>query len=191
MRTIKGPEIQTASGRGFNVFDPSRDDIHIHDIARALSNQCRFGGHVRQFYSVAQHSVLASEVVRAHVPDVDEASYRDLCKTMLMHDAAEAYVVDIPRPIKHRLSVEYLEIEDRVMRALADRFGFDWPLPIVGKEIDNRLLFTEKRDLLAPANWSWSVEPEPFPNKIVPLTPVQSFDVFMRRFTMLFGEGYV
>jgi hypothetical protein len=58
-----GPYLQTVSGRWVNPFDPDPDQLDIGDIARALANQCRFGGHCRAFYSVAQHSVIVSEIV--------------------------------------------------------------------------------------------------------------------------------
>jgi hypothetical protein len=77
-----GPYLQTVSGRWLNPFDPDPDQIDIGDIARALSNQCRFGGHCRAFYSVAQHSVLVSVLVEQRGGDVEDVF------AALMHDAA-------------------------------------------------------------------------------------------------------
>src|SRR5881392_3435793 len=68
-----GPYLQTVSGRFVNPFDPDPEQLDIGDIARALANVCRFGGHCRSFYSVAQHSVIVSELVEERGGDVEDA----------------------------------------------------------------------------------------------------------------------
>lgn len=90
--------METASGREVNLLDPQPSSIYLGDIAHALSNQCRFNGHVRRFYSVAEHSVLVSRLIEHHFPhDVQ------LQLAGLMHDAAEAYIGDMISPVKFAL----------------------------------------------------------------------------------------
>lgn len=91
-------------------LDPSKIGIHV--IASALSKQCRFAGATRRFYSVAEHSVLVAERLTSY----------DARLLGLFHDAAEAYIGDIIRPLRSQISG--LEaVEDRVWKAIAERFG--------------------------------------------------------------------
>jgi len=128
--------IRTFIGLYMNVFDPTPEMICIEDIAHALSNQCRFGGHLPQFYSVAQHSVLCSQNV----------SYEYRLQALL-HDAAEAYLLDMPRPIKQGLS-NYKEIENNLMVVIAAKFGFIYPLENQVKQIDEEMLQFEWEHLM-------------------------------------------
>lgn len=98
-----GPYLQTVSGRWVNPFDPDAQ-LDAGDIARALANQCRFGGHSRVFYSVAQHCVIVSRVVEERGGDVEDVF------AALMHDAGEAYLGDMPHPLNAR---RYAELEAR------------------------------------------------------------------------------
>lgn len=124
------------SGSWFDLLNPTPAMVHVEDIAFGLSNVTRFAGQVRG-YSVAQHSVLCSR-----------AAPSGLRFRMLMHDAAEAYVHDISRPCK-RLLIGYLELEHRVLDAIHDAYGIErGPMSPVEKEVDNRMLRTEARDLL-------------------------------------------
>lgn len=124
--------IRTVSGIYMNVFDPTPEMICIEDIAHSLSMQCRFGGHLPRFYSVAQHSLYCSYLVD------DEK----LKLAALLHDASEAYLLDIPKPIKGGLS-NYKEIEDNLMRLIADKFGFEYPLHPDIKRADEQMLEAE------------------------------------------------
>lgn len=128
--------IRTFTGIYMNVFEPTLDMIFIDDIAHALSNQCRFGGHLPKFYSVAQHSILCSSLVS------DEYKL-----AALLHDASEAYLLDIPSPIKQGLS-NYKEIEDKLMTLIAKKFGFKYPLELPVKEIDKKILNLEWEQLM-------------------------------------------
>lgn len=128
--------IRTFSGIYMNVFEPTLDMIFIDDIAHALSNQCRFGGHLPQFYSVAQHSILCSTLVS-----------NEYKLAALLHDASEAYLLDIPSPIKQGLS-NYKEIEDKLMTLIAKKFGFKYPLESQVKEIDKKILALEWEQLM-------------------------------------------
>ncbi len=128
--------IRTFTGKYFNPCNPEIDLICIEDIAHALSMQTRFGGHLPVFYSVAQHCVLAAREVS------DE--YR---LTTLLHDASEAYLIDVPRPVKEQLS-NYKEIEHRLMKIIAAKFSIAWPLPEWVKIADEYMLRYEWQSLM-------------------------------------------
>lgn len=132
----KSMYIQTFTGRQVDPFAIKAGDIDIRDIAHSLSNLCRFGGHVKSFYSVAQHSV---RVALAAPPE--------FALEGLLHDAAEAYLVDIPSPIKARLQ-EYREIEKSVQLAIAVRFDILGRLPDEIHALDKRALVTESAELM-------------------------------------------
>jgi hypothetical protein len=144
-----GPYLQTVSGRRVNPFDPDPDQIDIGDIGRALANQCRFGGHCRVFYSVAQHSVIVSEIVERRGGDVEDVF------AALMHDASEAYLGDMPHPVKHRspLGAAFRAAEEHLERALRDRFAIRADVPEI-KRADRALLATERRAFSAES-WHW------------------------------------
>lgn len=108
--------IRTFTGKYINPCKPDPDLIYIEDIAHALSMQPRFGGHLPVFYSVAQHCV---EVMRSVSGEIRMGA--------LLHDASEAYLIDVPRPVKEQL-LNYREIECTLMEVIADKFGFQWPL---------------------------------------------------------------
>ena len=114
-----GPYLQTVSGRWVNPFDPDPEQLDAGDIARALANQCRFGGHSRAFYSVAQHSVIVSRLVEERGGDAEDVF------AALMHDASEAYLGDMPHPLKHRspLGAAFKAAEEHLERAIRDRFA--------------------------------------------------------------------
>ena len=150
----KGNWIQTYTGRQFWPLDPRADEIDIIDIAHALSMQCRYAGHCIKFYSVAEHSVLVS---RSLPPE--------LRLWGLLHDASEAYLVDVPRPIKPYLR-GYAEMEDRVMEEVAERYNLDHPhrgyIPTLVKRADARILVDEREQNMTPSYNIWysdSLEP--------------------------------
>ncbi len=153
--------VQTFTGRQFWPMDPHEDDIDIQDIAHALSMMCRFNGHCRDFYSVAQHSVHVAEVVA-------ERGYRKDTLTALLHDAAEAYFGDITRPVKHGIGGEIARIEGKLEMAIANKFGLHYPFPPIVKEIDDILLVTEKRDVMTQSQRKWNLRAEPLEQRIVP-----------------------
>ena len=135
----------TVTGRQFDPFDPQPEDIHILDIAHALSNTCRYGGMSQFYYSVAQHS--------GHVMGHLKGEY---AFWGLMHDAAEAYVGDMPTPFKPFMK-NFDEVEDGILRVIADKFGLKWVgdhgVPPAVKAVDRRMLFTEARQLLPGCGW--------------------------------------
>lgn len=144
-----GDFMATYTGRKFWPLDPRADEVHIEDIAHALSMQCRYGGHSLQFYSVAEHSVHIYRWLAAgnYAPNVRLAG--------LLHDATEAYVADVPRPLKRHLA-GYKDAEALVWRAVAERFGlmgYEDDLPAVVHEGDNRILGDEVARLMVPMGW--------------------------------------
>lgn len=170
------PWIQTASDGQFFLDVPRAADVKIEDIAHALSNLCRFTGHVRRFYSVAQHSVLVSF-------ECD----REDALAGLLHDATEAYVGDVSSPLKSMLP-EYRAIEARVWRVIAARFSLPDELPASVRHADAVLLATEKRDLLGPAPASWGTWPAPMLERIDPWAPDWACRNFLSRFRELTAE---
>lgn len=136
MENLHSNCIRTFSGFYVNVFEPTPEMFCIDDIAHALSMQCRFGGHLPQFYSVAQHSVMCSLEVQP-----------EFALQALMHDASEAYLLDIPRPIKQRIP-DYKRIENDLMDVLANVFGFDWPESPLVKAADEKLLQLEWHEIM-------------------------------------------
>lgn len=106
----------TVSGKRINIHNPTVDMIDINDIAHALSNICRFGGHVKEFYSVAQHSLLVY-----YLAPIDLRT----CFAALMHDATEAYCHDVIKPLKNILGKPYEEIEKRFEAVICERFEID------------------------------------------------------------------
>lgn len=171
--------METYSGRKFHVLSPSPSDIDIHDIARGLAMQCRFGGHVHQFYSVAEHSVRVSQILP-----------KSMALAGLLHDASEAYIGDMIRPLKQtaELGNQYHLIEDRLMACIAAKFKFEWPLPQAVKEADNILLFTEKRDI-KKSKLIWMAEErfQPLAEPIVPWSPEFAEEQFLFEFGYLMG----
>lgn len=169
----RGDWMQTFSGQRFYPLDPRPDEIDPRDIAHALSLLCRYGGHVDRFYSVAEHCVLMSEAVSA-----------EHALAALLHDATEAYVVDVPRPLKRQLP-GYREIEDRVWYVIALRFRIDLELPTAVKEADSRILLTE-RDALMPRHDEWGVDGlEPLPVAITGWSPEEAERRYAARLTEL------
>jgi hypothetical protein len=111
--------IKVAAGHYVDLTDPDPSTIDIVSIATALGRICRFGGHSPQFYSVAEHCVHAYDLARA------DGLPTETLKAILLHDAAEAYIGDVVKPLK-ALSPWYMEIESRFERAIATRFDVDF-----------------------------------------------------------------
>ena len=128
--------IRTFTGRYVDVFDPKEDMIDIVDIAHALSMQPRWGGHCQKFYSVAQHCLLVTQLTK------DKTKLRSILLDSLMHDASEAYLMDIPRPIKRSIS-EYHPIEKRLMEVIYKKFNIELPHHEFTKYSDESALILE------------------------------------------------
>lgn len=135
--------LTTYSGRTINVLQPDPDDILIEDIAHALGMQCRYNGHTRKFYSVAEHCLHVAKTT-----GLDG----------LMHDAAEAYLGDIHGMLK-RVLPDYLEVEARFERVLYAKFGLVYPMPANVHTADKNMLIYEMAALFPPAS-VWTHFPE-------------------------------
>jgi hypothetical protein len=173
------PWIQTGNGAQFYLLDPKPKSIHLGDIAHALSLLCRYTGHVRCHYSVAQHSVLVSRLVPPQ-----HALWG------LMHDASEAYINDISSPLKHCPEMDfYRRVERVIMGAVCRRFGLPLEQPAEVRDADLRLLVTEKRDLLGPSPEPWPVEAthEPLVEHIIQWEARAAEEAFHARFRELCG----
>jgi hypothetical protein len=176
-----GPYLQTVSGRWVNPFDPDPAQLDPGDIARALANQCRFGGHCRAFYSVAQHSVIVSRLVEERGGDVEDVF------AALMHDATEAYLGDMPHPLKHRspLGVAFREAERHLERAIRERFAIKPDVPQI-KPADRELLAAE-RVAFSEDLWHWpELEGvEPVDLELEPWSPDEAARAFAERYAEL------
>jgi hypothetical protein len=143
-----GSWMQTVSGRAYWPLDPRPEEVSITDIAHSLGNMCRYAGHCEEFYSVAEHSILVSKILPPH-----------LALQGLLHDATEAYLVDVPRPVKHTPAFdEYRRIEDMNWRvAIAPAFNLPLELDPLVHEADNAVLLAEKDAIMTEAPFPWDV----------------------------------
>jgi len=173
-----GPYIQTLSGRRVNPFDASPGDIDPADIATALSNLCRFGGHSSAFYSVAQHSAIVADLLERDGAAPDELM------AALLHDAAEAYLGDLPHPIKHRseLGAHFKAAEKELEQVIQRRFELPDAAGRI-KAIDRALLATERRRFSRVAwNWPELEGVEALDIEIEPWAPERAAREFLERY---------
>jgi len=184
--TARGYWMQTATGRAFYPFDPRPEDIFIEDIAAGLSRQCRYAGQLRadvEIYSTAEHCVALARHFRAH-------GEIELAKWALLHDAAEAYLNDIVRPVKQALAA-YRGVEALIMAAICDRFGLPRQEPAAVKDADRRILMDERRAVMASPSLPWATDENCAPLNAVILCypPRMARFAFLHLFGELFGEG--
>lgn len=138
--------VGTFNGRRIDLQNPDPKQITLRDIAQGLGNQCRFTGQVRDFYSVAEHCI--------HVAELVPAEHK---LAALLHDAQEAFIADMSTPMKAEIGAGYREIEDRIVRALDERFSMNGSLislPQCVKDADRIMLMTE-RDALFDHYEDW------------------------------------
>lgn len=192
--------IQTFTGQVFDPFKTEPETIKILDIGHALANTCRFGGHIKTFYSVAQHSVVVSNLVP-----------KPLALWGLLHDAAEAYLGDIPRPIKANVwfgedhvesrgngyhpytnYARFKTLENALLKQIHSSLSLAWPLnePETAsiKKADNIALVTEAKNLLEGGpirGWGKEIGAEPLEDFDAPLMPEEAKDLFIARFEEL------
>jgi len=177
-----GDWFQSFTGKKIYPLDFRPEDVDIQDIAHALGHLCRFNGHTRVFYSVAQHSCLCSHLVPANQ-----------ALDALMHDASEAYLCDMVRPLKKFAAFNGIEgvtsfrdVEDRIMTTIAKKYGIHFPFTPEIHRADNVALVTEARDLMGVnALLAWNYADKPAPFEIIPLSPEESVELFLSRFSEL------
>lgn len=159
--------IELVDGRKFHFGaepDALARMLRPEEIAWALSRLCRYNGHTRRFYTVAEHCVLMADWV-ARQPG---ATACDVL-TALHHDDAEHIIGDLPRPIKVKMP-QFKALEERLDQAVALRFGTYWPLPPWLKEIDARILRDERAAVMNPSPNEWGTdELEPLGVRFMPL----------------------
>jgi hypothetical protein len=177
--------ICTFTGRAIRPLDPKPSDIDILDIAHSLANQCRFTGHTKEFYSVAQHSVHVSE----------------LCNEFplegLLHDASETYLSDIARPIKKAddlLAIEYRGVEAELQFAIEQRFNLNPASEAEVKKADDAMLGAEARDLMHEDFFKFGMSKFDYssgPNPIIPWEPEKAESLFLERYMNLTAKLWV
>lgn len=171
---MNSSSISLLEGGHFDFIDPTKSVFTIRDIARGLSNISRFSGHVHRPYSVSQHSVIVSKIV----PE-------EHALAALLHDAVEAFLGDVAKPLKNLLP-DYMALEHKAEEEVLKRFGVKFPLHPCIKEADNIAFVTERRDLQPGVE----VDPKfsgvkPLDAKIYVWDCHMSYAYFMRRFEEL------
>ena len=162
--------IQTYTGRQFWPGEPRVEDVNIVDIAHALSMQCRYSGHCKHFYSVAEHSV--------HVSFSLPTEHR---LWGLLHDASEAYLTDVPRPIKPLLR-GYADLEANIMAVICERYELPFNEPAEVKRVDTAILADEMVQLMAEPPAPWHLPEPPLGIQVQGWSPERAKAEFLRRF---------
>jgi hypothetical protein len=177
----KGPSIILSSGRSLYYDRPDPIVLDPEVIAHSISKLCRWTGHCLEFFSVAQHCVLVSRIVP---PEHALAG--------LMHDASEAFVGDVNRPLKWAMERAspgmFRDIEDRLHAALAERYGFQFPFDESVMHADSVSLSTEKRDILPDDGIPWIGMPPPIEQRLRPVGPKAAYRMWMDRYAQLTKE---
>jgi hypothetical protein len=163
--------ILTHTGKRFDLLESDADMIDPRDISHALAHLCRFNGHTRELYSVAQHSCIVAELV----PEEHKLA-------ALLHDAAEAYLGDMTRPLKQWISA-YQHFEDCIWWRVCERFDIAPELPACIYKADLIALATERRDLMPPdpAIWDCLVGIEPMAETIRPWPAAEARLIYHQR----------
>lgn len=142
--------IETFTGKRFYPLDPYLFDVDIVDIAHALSHQCRFAGHTREFYSVAEHSYWVAYVLEEWGADIETQLWG------LLHDASEAYLVDLPTPLKSgEFGEVYRKAEATLQATIMKRFNLPEEMPELVIKADAVMLSTEARDFMPFREDNW------------------------------------
>ncbi len=184
--------IPTRSGARFRPLAPRVEDVTIEDIACGLAATARWCGQTRVLYTVAQHSMEVADRL-----DGDERLWG------LLHDAAEAYLADLPRPIKGEcyfrrytpagdMYLPFAVVEIEILKVVAERFGLAWPIPPRVLEVDDRVLATEARDLFDAGQQARlpGVEATPYPEHTEPIPPRLVRQAFISTFEAFTAERF-
>jgi hypothetical protein len=174
----RGPQLIVWGGKPFWPLDPRPEDINIHTIAHALSYTCRYNGHCNRFYSVAEHSLILSELVTPK-----NAIYA------LLHDAAEAYVGDMVRPLKALLP-EFNKIENKILSIILEKYGLGKKLPKEVTDVDGLIILDEMealglkhKDPQSTPFYLWNIS-----SFIPPSSPSVIKEKFLKRFEDLYAH---
>ena len=171
------PEIMTASGKYYNFFEPQHYKFEIEAIAHSLSNQCRWTGNCKKFYSIAQHSVMVSEVV----PE-------EHALAGLLHDGIESVMGDCSTTLKSLLPL-YKELEYNAEKEMFKQFGISFPMSRDVKKADLILLATERRDLMPYCGyWEMLEGVKPMRKVIKPWNAEKAKKEFLKRYNELTKE---
>lgn len=174
---VAKPYILTFTGKKFHPFDPRPEEIDIEDIAHALSMTCRYSGHCMRFLSVAEHSVhISNRASRANA------------LWGLLHDASEAYLTDIPRPIKYEMT-DYQDLETRVQSVICERFGLSPEMPKEIHQLDLAALKVEFDDNMAVVPVDLPFSPLSFPVRYQYWNTAQAEEKFLETFYNLQGRN--
>lgn len=170
----RGPTIILNSGAQFDFLDPDRSEFSIEDIAHGLSNICRYNGQCRNFYSVAEHSIHVSYVVS------------EFLLAALLHDATEAFIGDVTRPLKQLLP-DYRRLEQNIQRAIFRRFNVPIAQAQSIKQADLRVLAAEQAQIMPKGTDEWARDAGIRPASIVVqhMPPAQAKQMFLQRFEEL------
>jgi len=170
--------IMMHSGRLFDLANPEASEITVEDIAHGLAHTCRYAGQCDGFFSVAEHSVLVSQIV----PHSKLAA--------LFHDAAEAFIGDMSAPLKQLLPA-YREIEKKIERAIFERLGIEWPVPTDVKRADYSVMAAEQQVLMPAGTNEWLGDMSVLPANIEirRLDPARAKALFLERYAELTKVG--
>lgn len=176
-----GHWMQTYGGAPFWPLDPRPEEVNIVDIAHALSNICRYGGHCDTFYSVAQHSYYVARWLHQQ----GYPTWKVLAG--LLHDAPEAYIGDMPRPLKYSsgFGEGFRAVDAQLEKVIAEAFGLPTLMDEDIKEADNVVLVTELRDIMGGLNEKHATANYPhipLPQPILPLLPRVAEQQFLELF---------
>lgn len=169
--------IETYTGRKFFPLYPDKSQFSVIDIAHALSNQCRYTGHVAHFYPVAQHCCILAE----YTANVLGGSALD-CLQILMHDSPEGYLVDIARPVKQYMP-QYREWDHKINAELRSWMGWDGiPIPEFQDDLDSRIIVDERAALMTRSGNDWGHRLEPLGVTIERWTPEYAEERFLQQY---------
>ena len=173
--SVMHPTVQTSTGHYIDLTNPEEGYYSVYDIAHALGNLCRFNGHCRSFYSVAQHSVYVARAVPA-----------EHALSALFHDAAEAYLGDMTSPLKALLP-EYRKLEHRIEAALRRALNLPAEQHPCIKAADLSMLATEQRDLMPRLTTPWRMLEgrQPYGFRIEPVAPWVAATLFIDTYNEL------
>lgn len=174
----RGDWMRTRSGGRFYPADPRPEEMKILDLASGVARECRFGGQMEGWCSVAEHSVLVAEVLPPH-----------LKLQGLMHDTPEGLVRDMTRPNKMLLP-DYRALEDRVWRAICPAFGLPYELDPLVKVADDAVLLAERMQLFPGDREDWTIKGEPAPVKIMQLDYREAEELFLYHFHNLTNGAF-